>query len=130
MSRFNNFLLYATDRSKISSDQKRLFFVHFSRTLPLKNVPILYSQLLMMTPFLKKSLIIFLLIISIAHLFFCLIPNKSKEYIVEALKCFEVYLVVNKLVYSFKLEHLWTMDSYLHFGNYIQIQMKIKQRKN
>ena len=39
---FNNFLLIdATDRSKISSDQKRLFFAvslypfHFSRTLPL-----------------------------------------------------------------------------------------------
>ena len=40
---FNNFLLIdATDRSKISSDQKRLFIAlslylfHFSRTLPLK----------------------------------------------------------------------------------------------
>ena len=40
---FNNFLLIdATDRSKISSDQKRLFFAvslpfHFSQTLPLKS---------------------------------------------------------------------------------------------
>ena len=42
LSRFNNFLLIdATDRNKISSDQKRLFFAvslypfHFTRTLPL-----------------------------------------------------------------------------------------------
>ena len=41
---FNNFLLIdATDRSKISSDQKRFFIAlaytpfHFSRTLPLNN---------------------------------------------------------------------------------------------
>ena len=42
---FNNFLLIdTTDRSKISSDQKHLFFVvtytsfHFSRTLPLRQL--------------------------------------------------------------------------------------------
>ena len=42
---FNNFLLIdATDRSKISSDQKRLFIAlsltpfHFSRTLPLSAI--------------------------------------------------------------------------------------------
>ena len=42
---FNNFLLIdATDRSKISSDQKRFFIAlaytpfHFSRTLPLKKI--------------------------------------------------------------------------------------------
>ena len=45
ISRFNNFLLIdATDRSKISSDQKRLLLAlrlypfHFSRTLPLSSL--------------------------------------------------------------------------------------------
>ena len=47
---FNNFvLLDATERSKISSDQKRLFSLHFSRTLPfIKIVSDCSSQLINM----------------------------------------------------------------------------------
>ena len=51
---FNNFpLIYPTDRNKISSDQKRLFFAespfNFSRTLPLKLITHLIEQFLRRT---------------------------------------------------------------------------------
>ena len=49
---FNNFLLIdATDRRKVSGDQKRFFIAlslypfHFSRTLPLNNTDKLFNKL-------------------------------------------------------------------------------------